>query len=321
MVRRALLLAATVVVSGCTPELDDRSFLVDRPRLLAIASSPAEAAPPAMVSYRALYVDQDGERSADLEWSFCIARKALADQGTVSPACIAPSGEGLVPIGAGETASGALPMDGCRLFGPNPPDPVDGQPAGRPVDPDPSGGFYQPLRLLVRDGGDTYAIGATRIACGLSGATPEVSADFTKRYRKNENPAIASLSLDGVEVPPFASGASAGATVSRGATVKLRAAWAACAEDASCTGAERYLVFDPDTRALVEKREAIRVAWFATAGTLQDDSGGRGADEADQTSLDNVWTAPSDAGQVRLWLVIRDDRGGVGWEEVLVRVE
>ncbi len=340
-----------LALSGCTPELDDRLFLVTGPRLLAIAPSPAEAAPPAPVTFRALYVDPGGVRTeGTLSWAYCTARKALTDDGTVSQACLAAAGADLTPIGSGATAGGPLPMDGCRLFGPDLPAPTAGQPSGRPVDPDPTGGFYQPVRLLVRDGGASTAIGAARMACGLGGGpTPDVAADFAQRYRLNEAPALASLSLvragHATPIAPDAPGAPPGATVARGEAVTLRAAWAACPtkavcgdgvcgidEDATtckadcaapkgCTGSEAYLVLDAASRALVTAREAIRVAWFATGGTLGDDSSGRDPSEAGETTLDNGWTAPATGGDVRLWVVIRDDRGGVGWESYRVAVE
>ncbi|APR83767.1 Hypothetical protein A7982_09116 [Minicystis rosea] len=349
MVTRALSAAAAAIaaltLAGCTPELDDRTFLVSGPRLLAIASSPAEAAPPAPVTLRALYVDENGERSlGDLEWAFCTARRSLTDQGTVSPECLEPAGEGLSPLGAGPSVAGTLPMDACRLFGPDRPEPMAGEPAGRPVDPDPSGGYYQPVRLLVRDGGDRYSIGATRIACGLSGATADVAADFGKRYRANESPAIAALAIvrqDSTEtIAP-----DTVAKVKAGEKLTLRASWAACptspvcgdgicgndetvqdcAADCTtpkgCSGAEPYLSFDPETRELASRREEIRVSWFVTAGELASDVVGRTADEvATKSEVENEWTAPTKAGEARLWLVIRDDRGGIGWEGYRIAV-
>ncbi|MFT3773692.1 MAG: hypothetical protein QM820_50605 [Minicystis sp.] len=345
--RTASGLIAALALAACTPELDDRTFLVSGPRLLAIASSPAEAEPPAKVTLRALYVDPDGERAqGDLEWAFCIARRTLTDQGTVSPECVQPEGEGLVSLGAGTSVEGALPMDSCRLFGPDRPEPKDGEPAGRPVDPDPSGGYYQPVRLFVRDGGEQYSIGATRIACGISGATAEVAADFGKRYRDNENPAVATLSLvRGNEVEVIAPDVP-GAKVKPGEKVTLRAAWNACptapacgdgicgidetvqdcamdcTKPKGCDGSEQYLVFDPAAGALVVKREEIRVSWFATAGELASDVVGRTADEVTTKSdVENTWTAPAKAGEARLWVVIRDDRGGIGWAGYRIQVE
>ena len=59
--------------------------------------------------------------------------------------------------------------------------------------------------------------------------------------------------------------------------------------------------------------------WFATAGTFDEDHTGR--EEGDVApSTDNAWTAPSSAGQVHLWAVIRDDRGGVGWRSFTIDV-
>jgi hypothetical protein len=324
---------------ACVPELDDRVFLVTGPTLLGIAATPAEAAPSSSVTMSALYVDPNGDRSADpsthLAWSFCVAREALTDQGTVSPGCLASGGPNLVGIGDGPSAKGVLPADTCRLFGPDPPDATNGQPAGRPVDPDPTGGFFQPVRLLLSDGGDTFAIGATRIACGVGGATGQVTSEFAAQYTMNQAPALASLSIVRATgktiVAPDAPGAAPGGVVAPGEHVTLEAAWAPCATTATCsngvcgkpvgcTGSEQYLVFDPVGRALEVQREAIRVAWFTTGGTLEDDTSGRAASEADTSTLDNPWTAPTTAGDVRIWLVIRDDRGGVGWQSYRVQV-
>ena len=191
---------------------------------------------------------------------------------------------------------------------------------GRAVDPDPSGGFHQPVRLRMSDGGVLTAIGAARLSCGISGAAPEQSVDFVKRYRHNENPAIAALAIvrsgSSPLIAPDAPGTDAGATVARGETVTLRAAWDACPtapacgdgvcgaeEDVTgceadcktpkgCAGSEQYVWFDPEARVVSLRREAI-----------------------------NIWTAPDAAGEARIWLVVRGDRGGVGWQSYRVRVE
>lgn len=341
-------LALAALLAACVPELDDRSFLVTAPSLLAISSTPAEAAPPASIAYRALYVDQNGPRSADLSWAFCVARQALTDPGTVSPDCLQPSSDELTPIGTGATAAGPLPSDACRLFGPDSPDEVAGMPAGRPVDPDPTGGFYQPVRLLVQDPGPVSTIGATRIACGLAGGNATLSSAFAASYRANESPAIASLSLvrasGSTPITPDTPGAAPGATVTRGESLTLHATWATCpttpacgdgvcgidetatscpadcTTPVGCTGSEQYLVLDPTTSTLTPAREQITVAWYATGGTLADDTSGRTAAEAATTSLDNPWIAPAQPGDVWVWLVVRDDRGGVGWQSYRIAV-
>jgi hypothetical protein len=348
--RAAMVLAGTSILAGCSPELDDRAFQIAGPRLLAIAATPAEAEPKASVTFRALYVDPTGERTGgDLAWAFCTARKPLTEQGTVSSACVRASGADLTALGSGTAMTGALPDDGCRLFGPDRPAPVDGEPVGRAVDPDPSGGFFQPVRLRVSDGGVSTAIGAARLACGISGATPEQSVDFVKRYRRNENPTIAALAIaragSSALITPDAPGADAGAMVARGESVTLRAAWdtcptspacgdgvcsadedvmgceADCKTPRGCGGSEQYVWFDPEARVVSLRREAIRVSWFTTAGSLALDSSGLAEDEAARADTDNTWTAPDAAGEARIWLVVRDDRGGVGWQSYRVRVE
>jgi hypothetical protein len=345
VIRLLAVLGLALLPAGCTPELDDRVFLVSGPRLLGIAATPAEAAPPAAVSFRALYVDPTGDRTeGQLSWAYCVAREALTDQGTVSPACLDSSGSAIVPIGAGTTASGPLPMDGCQLFGPDLPPTVNGQPAGRPTDPDATGGYYQPVRLLVNDGGESVTTSAARLACGVGDTSQAVSTQFTEQYRLNENPALASLTLNGTVVAPDMAGAAPGASVSAGETVTLTAAWAACpttpvcgdgicgidetpascpadcTHPVGCTGSEQYVWVDPSTQSVATRREAIRVDWFATGGSLADDSTGVAESDAATHETGNTWTAPTTAGEVRLWLVIRDDRGGSGWQSYRVTV-
>ena len=104
-----------------------------------------------------------------------------------------------------------------------------------------------------------------------------------------------------------------------GATTTSRASRAPSAAEA-CGGSERYVHFDPVTRALVERAEAMRVSWYATDGSFREVRTGRGRDELARES-DNVFTAPARAGDVRVWIVLRDERGGVTWRALGVRVE
>jgi len=306
---------------ACTPELEDRASLLTEPRVLAIRATPAEEAPTKEVSLDALYVGPTGELATNgLSWAFCVARKPLTELGSVAPSCLEPAGEGVLPIGSGSTGEGVLPDDACRLFGPDRPEPKDGEPAGRPVDADPSGGFYQPVRVGL-DG--TFVTGAVRIRCGLSGANPEQAATFREAYRSNVSPAPNPLSLrrgNGLtEVLP-GDATSAPPTVSPGEDVAIVASWPDCSADESCGGAESYLWFNPEKRTLTVRREAIRVSWFVTAGSFDVDRTGRAEEEANTPSSENGWKAPSGAEDVWMWAVLRDDRGGVGWKAGRVRV-
>ncbi len=83
---------------------------------------------------------------------------------------------------------------------------------------------------------------------------------------------------------------------------------------------ETYVLptFDGGKRVITEN---LRYAWFATAGSwLAGESGGPVDIYGTPAALDNTWTAPKDAGDVRLWLVQRDERGGLAWTEYCARV-
>ncbi len=74
------------------------------------------------------------------------------------------------------------------------------------------------------------------------------------------------------------------------------------------------MVYNIQTASLSPQREAMRVSWFATAGAFEHDVTGRAADDPALTA-DNDWVAPTTAGPVHLWLVLRDSRGGVDFAE------
>ncbi len=61
-------------------------------------------------------------------------------------------------------------------------------------------------------------------------------------------------------------------------------------------------------------------SWYATAGTFEVDRSGRAEDDP-ATSVDNTWTVPSSQGLVHVWVVLRDSRGGVGWESYTIRIQ
>jgi len=317
---------------------------------------PGEDAP--KVSYRALFVAPDAAPDpAVLRWSFCDVAKPLAVTGPVAPECLASRGPALSSIG--NTAEATVPVDACRVFGSTPPEVKAGEPVTRSPDPDTTGGYYQPVRVTMVDDPDAVpTVGVTRLACGLgSTATQEQAIDFAKRYRPNENPALSGLGARrgaGAE-EPVAPDAPTPVRARPGETLTLRAHWAPCPTEPSCgdgicgagedratcpddcvkpdpctgddcskphgcTGSEPYVVLDPIVHRIVARREAMRVSWFATAGEFAHDRTGRSEEEAATTDTDNDWTAPASPGDVQLWAVIRDDRGGVGFSAFTIDV-
>jgi hypothetical protein len=336
--------------AACRPDTEGGAALIDSPRVLAIRSVPAEVEPGKPVAYSALYATPDSDSNSGasrLSWALCTARKPLAVAGPIALECLEPSGPDMIPLGEGPMAMGMLPADGCRVFGPSPPAPKMGEPAARPADPDSTGGYFQPLRVRAPESNAEYAIGFTRLLCGPGSATQEQGFEFARSYRPNENPELSG----GVQVDPdgdsreLSESAEEPTLIAAGERVTLRAAWADCPLDASCgdgicgagedrgncpaycktprgcTGSEPYPYVDPIASALVPRREAMRVSWFASAGNFAHDRSGRPADEADRPYSDNDWTPPLEAGDVRLWVVLRDDRGGVGYRSFYARVE
>ncbi|HTM44649.1 MAG TPA: hypothetical protein VL137_06815, partial [Polyangiaceae bacterium] len=205
---------------------------------------------------------------------------------------------------------------------------------------------YQPLRVLAKGSDIPYSVGLTRIDCGIARVTTQQSLDFAKRYRDNENPTIDNVVMNpGRSAISLSSDAATTATVAHGKHVTLRTSWPSCplkphcgdgfcgagedrtncADDCSdphgCTGSEPYVAFDPAARKLVDRREAMRVSWYATDGTFDHDRSGRAEAEAATTYSDNGWLAPDKRGPVRVWVVLRDDRGGVGFGSYFIVVQ
>jgi hypothetical protein len=347
-----LVAALTPASLGCQPEFDDRASLIGTLRVLGVRSDPAEGAPDTTIQYTALVGDENGTRTdVPIDWAYCTLPKPVSETNDINVACFG-TGPFIKPFASmGQSVSANIPLipdNACNQFGPDIPN-IPGQPPGRPADPDSTGGYYQPIRLAVNRGDHyDFTVAETRLVCNLPGATGDVLLSYEKTYRVNENPEITSVvatSASGdIELQTEDMGDS-GLVVSPGAAVHLTANWPACptvpecgngfceanedtmscAEDCTtpkgCSGTEAYVYFDLATRALVNRREAMRISWFANAGSFADDRTGRTEDEASETSSGNTWTAPSTPRSVVMWVVLRDSRGGIGWKSYKITVQ
>jgi hypothetical protein len=335
-------------LAACATALTDPTPLVNDARVLAVSLDPAEAAAGDPVSLTALYADASGQLdAATVDWSFCLARKPLAELGPVAESCLDPASADLGAMGTGLQVEGTIPEDACSVFGPNPPTSTDGSSGARPVDPDVTGGYYQPLVGFPEDGDVTLA--AERVRCGLANVTQETYAAWNASYHSNTSPEVASVTADAGDGPAelTADGEGDPPAIAAGQRVTLTTTWPECAgigggdaacgdgvcaadEDAvgcpadceapvGCGGAETYTLYDPATGTLGTRREAIEATWFATAGTFADARVGRFGDDETPTVAD-VWQAPDTAGEVWLAVVLRDERGGVAFRSYRVGV-
>jgi hypothetical protein len=273
-------------LAACDQGLDQRLAIIHEPRLLAVVADPAEAKPGATVGYTAVVAGPDGPIADPPAWAFCTAPKPPTEDNAVADGCLHDE---VADLGTEPSVTAALPDDGCLLFGPDTP-PGD----FRPRDPDESGGFYQPIRAEVAG---LTGFGLSRITCDLAHAPPDVAHDYLLHYVANANPTLDPLVLSDVMA---------------GSDVELVASWPAAA-------AESYLYFDPQSQTLVTRREAMRLSWFATAGSLDVDASAVGEDGG-ATSVSTTWHVPATPGAVTIWLVLRDARGGIVTQTIPVTV-
>jgi len=343
VIRRAAFVSLGVAgvvaaAAACKPNLNDTTSIVTVPTVLAVQSSPAEAPPSTSVTYTALVAGPSGDLlSSPVRWNYCNERNPLSNLGPVAVQCVEPGNAALQPIGSGLGATAAIPTLACTNFGPNPPAATAGQPAGRPVDPDPSGGYYQPVSVFLPGGSGTQILlYDMRLSCGFAGANEDSQGELQARYHLNENPSVAALKAGGSTFALDTTGKAN--TVRSDQTVALEVSWppcpltdvcgdGVCGADESlkscpadckkgggggCAGAERYVNFDLGSQGVIDARESIQVSWYATGGSFDNDSTGRDTGDTAVTS-DNNWQAPSQAGTVHLWVVLHDARGGIGW--------
>jgi hypothetical protein len=264
------------------------------------------------VYYAALVVvDQADQAKGSIDWAFCNDQKPLSDLNDVNENCFTFGPPYLTEFGTGAQAQSNLPSTGCALFGPDVPPAMPMMPPGRPADPDLTGGYYQPVRLVLEYGGQiVLAAQESRIICGLPGATSETLSQFKMAYKPNNNPVISEIAavIDGTVVP-----IGAGGTVPVGGMFTLRVSWN--------PGAESYAYYDPGTQMVTTRHEAMTVAWYATDGSFASDTTSRTEDDYTTTSSDNDWTAPTTAKTVTFWAVLRDNRGGVTWQQFSLAVQ
>lgn len=290
MNRKGASLAALMLLA-CKPRLVNNGWLVTSTRLLAAKSEPAEAKPGTMLAYTALIADISAENDAGtIAWNFCTAPKPPTENNVVSAACL--DAASLLPAGDGLSIVAATPFNACSTFGPNT------APGGfRPRDADATGGYYQPLRIDVPSSDPAFHL--ERILCDLANAPYDIAAAFGEEYVPNNNPHLLPIvATIGTQTVSFDG-------IPSGAHVEFEAIW-------SAADAETYAYFDSASQTISTQREAMSVAWYVSAGTLGTEFSGRAEGDLNLYAI-NTWTAPSAAGSVKLWVVLRDSRAGVDW--------
>lgn len=284
----ALSVVLGALACGCVQDDPTRNYLVSEPRILAVLAEPAEALPGDAVHFRAVWVDRSGPVvDGRVRWSFCVTPRALSENTPVSRAC-ASTDE--APLSARTLELDTrIPRDACARFG------TETALGMRPADPDHSGGYYQPLRVSTED--LTTSVVRARILCPLANAPIDVARRFNEDYVPNAAPSIVglTLSMNGEELAPDALPAEA--------TVTLQLS---LGDDAR----ERYLRYSARSGELDTLPEVLSAEWFVTRGELDQDQA-----EIRALTAENVLSTPEPDSELWLWIVVRDDRGGVSIHE------
>jgi hypothetical protein len=273
--------------------------LIASERIIGVRAVPAEAAPGDLVQYSVLVASPLGTVQAqDTAWSLCKLRKPVAENTPVSQACLT---ESLSASAQGGVVSIPTPSAACVNFGPLAPATLGG--TLRPTDPDPTLGYYQPVRL---DRGAEQVIFRERLHCELAGASLLLSQAFRDSYTINQNPTLVSLAASLGDAPLALDALPAGQRIPFVVT------W-------SADSAESFPVFDSVTQTLVEQRESLWLSWFATAGVFESSATGRNQDDTATWTV-NTWQTPPMPGSVFVWLVLHDSRGGVAFASYTLTV-
>ncbi|MSP59660.1 MAG: hypothetical protein EXR72_04840 [Myxococcales bacterium] len=274
---------ALFVLAACGNDFKDYSF-IRALSVLAIKSEPAELAPGQTGRLTVVFADPAGAgREVALDWSYC-ALPPAPTEGIAERCLTEAEGSHLVKIGAGETLPFTMPKVPTAPCGP----------IACPTTlgfPDPTDGFYLSIRLDARAGKDRIvAIFPLRYSLGLP-------AFLDPRLGANLNPKLGDLMAavnDARVIAPLGDGEM----LSAGDRVVL--------QPSLPRSPETYLRLDPATMKAVEVEEALRLSWFATAGKFTSEHTG-----FDRPATELAFEKTQAPGPVDLWVVARDDRGGV----------
>jgi hypothetical protein len=278
--RRCLTILA-LACAACANDLERQSQVV-KLRVLAIRADPAElvvsaATPPPRTTFTALAVDPSGA-PAKVRYAVCTDQNP-----TPSPTLDCPGTQGLDLPSTGDVSAVFDLSDPRYLSILAPADGGTGDPSGLLREGVPIVVGFEATGPGSADGGALQT---------LRGYTTVVVHDDSRPA--NRNPDLISLRIGpdgGVDLEP-----NVPTPVPLNTVERLTPVPAPEAKEQTAVGPEK-----------------LNYSFFATSGEL---SALRSTDttatgEPADTFVD--WTTPSDAGPARLWVVVRDGRGGTGW--------
>ena len=271
------------LLAACLAADRTNDSAVEHARILAVVASPAEVSPGAVVQFQAVVASPVGSAAQPLHWSFCATARAAGDNTAASPACVTSMERPL--SGSQPELSAVLPSDACKIFG------SETASGHAPNRADATGGYYQPLRVALDTG--EIAIARTRVSCALPSAPLAVALAYTQQYAPNVAPTIAGVRLlvDGVER------AADALVAGESSTVRL---------ELEPDARESYLLYEPHSGLLQTVAEQLEVSWYVAGGSFASPR-----TTVSGLRADNTLRLADGISRAHLWLVLRDDRGGV----------
>ena len=291
------LLAILLGCSSFTTETLSESWRVDRLRILGVAAEPAEPRPGETVRFRSLVVAPDDQVGAVI-WLACVngddsSNGCAADTSLFSDVMA----DGVVSADE-QAALAAAGLIGVEPFLPPtwtiPTDALDALPDEARAE-----GFAAFVNVTAVPGSADPAL-ASEID------PDEVELAFkrlpiSENPQPNQNPDLVRVEIEGRAVED-------GGTyeVAAGATVEITPMLG--------EGSVEDYPYLTSAGVTETRSEAPWIEWYTEGG------------EFSQTTslypeLAREWTAPTEAGSVRLWMVVRDRRGGMDWMTVRVQVQ
>jgi hypothetical protein len=340
LLRLSIAIACASALSACGEEME-RVSEVTKLRLFAVQADPPEVAPGGSTMIRLLTADPKGE-----------GRRVVAG-GIVIPGLITPTGspsaESVPPIFydlpfTDANHLGVVTFPGQLSI---PEYYLDGEaevpiaPPGEPLTMTAitvvcaGDGFdetlaYEALAGLMGDQEEgaqvEFSVDSICVAAGADEGISSfktfdvVTCDPTTstlscegEYEPNENPVLASLSLGGEPVTSELGGFCVECDAEDGCRKPLKLS--AYLDAGSFQRYERSLASNLDETELVFERTYI--SWFGTGGSFDEDRSGN-ASTLDEPRADDPfeahWTPPPEGGDITLWAVVHDVRGGISWQ-------
>lgn len=311
----ATLASVAAAAASCGSSFDP-AYELQSLRVLAVKKSAPYAKPGEKVDLGMLWVDErPGVKApAEVVWfAGCVNPEGDLYYGCYPQLAAAASssvdgGTGGLVVGAGNTFSWTVPKDIISSR----PAPESGDPyglayvffavcAGHVAPAAPGSGL--PLRCLDAAGNEI----------GAEGFVPGFTAIYAYDERRNENPKLDDLAVDGKSTADAAIVAVPRCEGDGCATVELAPVIdrASAEVDPAATG--------PDGQTL---REQLWIDYYVPSGTLDHplrlvNDAQAGWNDENRTA----WTPPAEPGELSIYAVLHDNRGGMAWRERRIRVE